>query len=103
MKRDLQALLFVVVISLLILVCGGWYAAENFSGRLSRGVTAVGEVVVWPGRMADAIASGNFHGGFGGWRSGGIRIIASWLAWSSPLLAVWGVIGRQRHECRIEN
>ena len=85
---------FAAVGLLLIVVCGGWYASENFSGQLGRGVERFGEAIVWPGRVVDAILSGNFHGGFGGWWSGGIRILVSWLVWSSPLHLFWLFSGR---------
>lgn len=89
MKRNFTRFCKPVAGALLAVVCLAWYASENFSGRLSASVEDLGYAVIWPGQMVDAILSGNFHGGFGGWWSGGIRISASWIVWSSPLLLLW--------------
>jgi len=87
--RTTSRFYFVAVSLLLIVVCVGWYASENFSGKLGQGAMSFGDASVWPGRMVDAILSGNLHGGFGGWWSGSIRIVVSWLVWSSPLILFW--------------
>src|ERR1017187_808748 len=80
MKRRFPIFIVMVACLLLVLVALGWYASENLSGRLGKRLMGLGDAVVWPGRMADAMLSGNL-GGFGGWCSGGIRILVSWLVW----------------------
>jgi hypothetical protein len=96
MKRSLTRFCLPLAGLLLALVCLAWYASENFSGRLGAGVEHLGYAVIWPGHMVDALLSGNFHSGFGGWWSGGIRITASWLIWSSPLILLWFFSGRTK-------
>jgi hypothetical protein len=88
MKRSVRIWL-VLAAALLLVVCSGWCASENVSGRLGRRLVGVGDLAVWPGRMIDAILSGNLDGGFGGWWSGGIRIVFSWLVWGAPLVVAW--------------
>jgi hypothetical protein len=97
MKHSLARLRLPVVGVLLALVCLSWYASENFSGRVSTSLEHIGYAVIWPGHMVDAILSGNFHGGFGGWWSGCIRITSSWLIWSSPLLLSWFLSRRAKY------
>jgi hypothetical protein len=95
MKSRFAIFALIAAALLLLLVVLGWYASENFSGRLGRRLIELGDFVIWPGRLADGLLSGSF-GGFGGWRSGGIRIVVSWLAWTSPVL-LGGLLDRLRN------
>ena len=94
MKRRRTKFYLLAAGVLLALICLAWYASENFSGRISASVEHLGYAIIWPGHMVDAILSGNLHGGFGGWWSGGIRVAVSWSVWSSPLLLLWLLSGR---------
>src|SRR5258708_31077857 len=73
---------------LLLLIVLSWYASENFSGRFGGRLMGLGDFVIWPGRIADAMLSGNL-GGFGGGGSARLSLLGLLLLVGAPPPVSW--------------
>ncbi len=85
-----------MAVVLLIIVCVGWYCAENFRGNLGRTAVHVGECIIWPGRSAEGLLTGNVHGYFGDWRHPVLLIAVSFVVWFSPFIIIAIAAARDR-------
>jgi hypothetical protein len=79
----------------LFVVVSGWLASEDPHGMVPEPLAGLGDFVVWPGWTVDMMLSRSLSG-FGGWRSGSIRILISWLVWGSPFMVLGWLLDRFR-------